>query len=374
MRKVVELRNVVKSFGDIAAVNGVTFEVLEGQCVSLLGPSGCGKTTTLRIIAGFEAPDRGEVLIDGEDMRGKRPYERNIGLVFQDYALFPHMTVEQNIAYGMRHRGVDRAEIPRRMAEVLAMVKLSGYERRRPSQLSGGEQQRVALARALATRPAVMLLDEPMSNLDAKLREEVRVELKEILTAVGSTTIIVTHDQQEAMSLAEHVIVMSEGRVIQRGTPFQIYAHPAHKFVAEFIGKTNWFVGRLSGERARGLRAFESEGGLRLTVAADNVAGDEPCEVGIRPERITLLRKPGVTDADPRQNLLSGKIVRTSYLGADLHLWIELASGHRVLAMEKNMGQDADQLGASIGLCFDAESCIVLPAQDGEAGTLRSRA
>jgi ABC-type Fe3+/spermidine/putrescine transport system ATPase subunit len=374
MRKVVELRNVVKSFGEIAAVNGVAFEVLEGQCVSLLGPSGCGKTTTLRIIAGFEAPDRGEVLIDGEDMRGRRPYERNIGLVFQDYALFPHMSVEQNIAYGMRHRGVDRAEIPRRLAEVLATVKLSGYERRRPSRLSGGEQQRVALARALATRPAVMLLDEPMSNLDAKLREQVRLELKEILSAVGSTTIIVTHDQQEAMSLAEHVIVMSKGRVMQRGTPSQIYAQPANKFVAEFIGKTNWFAGRLGGERGSGLRAFEGEGGLRLMVAGGNVAFGEPCEVGVRPERITLLRAPGVADADPGQNLLSGKIVRTSYLGADLHLWIELTSGHRVLAVEKNLGQDAGQPGASVGLRFDAESCIVLSAQDGEPGALRPRA
>ena len=170
MRKVVEVRNVVKRFGDVTAVYDLSFDVTQGQCVSLLGPSGCGKTTTLRIIAGFEKLDQGSVFIDGQDMAEKRPYERNIGLVFQDYALFPHMTVEQNIAFGMRHRGIDPREMPDRKKEILEQVKPSGYERRRPSQLSGGEQQRVALARALATRPAVMLLDEPMSNLDAKLR------------------------------------------------------------------------------------------------------------------------------------------------------------------------------------------------------------
>ena len=264
--KVVELRNVTKRFGGLAAVDGVSLEVRRGQIVSLLGPSGCGKTTTLRLIAGFESPDEGTVLIGGMDVRGKRPYERNVGLLFQDYALFPHMTVEQNIAYGMRHRGIERSAIPGNTAEMLRLVKLDGFEKRWPNQLSGGQQQRVALARALATKPDVMLLDEPLSALDAKLRQELRIELKEILTSVGTTSIVVTHDQEEAMSMAEHVIVQNRGRIIQQGTPYDIYARPSNEFVAEFVGRSNAFRGRLGDEVAPGLRAFETTEGFGLVV------------------------------------------------------------------------------------------------------------
>ena len=215
----VELQDVVKRFGSVTAVDALSFSVRTGQCVSLLGPSGCGKTTTLRLIAGFEAPDHGTVRIGGRDMAGRRPYERKVGLVFQDYALFPHMTVEENVAYGMRQRGVVRGEIPGRVRKRLEQVRLAGFERRRPSQLSGGEQQRVALARALATEPDVLLLDEPLSNLDAKLRQELRLELKALLRSVGTTTIVVTHDQEEAITLSEHVIIVNRGRIEQQGSP-----------------------------------------------------------------------------------------------------------------------------------------------------------
>ena len=363
---VVELRQVVKRFGAVTAVAGLSFEVAEKQCVSLLGPSGCGKTTTLRMIAGFEAPTEGDVLIGGKSMAGKRPYERNIGLVFQDYALFPHMTVEQNIAYGMRHRGVSRTAIPGRTREALARVKMSGYEKRRPSQLSGGEQQRVALARALVTEPAVMLLDEPLSNLDAKLRQELRVELKEILTAAGTTTIIVTHDQEEAMSLADHVILMNRGRVAQQGTPVELYGQPRSKFVAEFIGRSNWFEGRLSGEASPGVWEYQTAEGFRLLVPgpAGPVSGRH--EVGVRPERIVVDRGAETIDATPRArpNVLTGTVDFVEYLGSDVHIWIRLPSGRRIRVVEKNLDQRLEGAGAPIVARFAVSDCIVVAPED----------
>jgi len=363
---VVELRQVVKRFGAVTAVAGMSFEVAEKQCVSLLGPSGCGKTTTLRMIAGFEAPSEGDILIGGKSMVGKRPYERNIGLVFQDYALFPHMTVEQNIAYGMRHRGVARTAIPGRTRDALARVKLSGYEKRAPSQLSGGEQQRVALARALVTEPAVMLLDEPLSNLDAKLRQELRVELKEILTAAGTTTIIVTHDQEEAMSLAEHIILMNRGRVAQQGPPVELYAKPRSKFVAEFIGRSNWFEGRLSREASPGVWEYETTEGLRLLVPPPAGPVSGRYEVGVRPERIAVDRGAAPADASQssRPNAVSGTVDYVENLGSDVHIWIHLTSGRRIRVVEKNVDQRLERAGAPIVARFAVSDCIVVAPED----------
>ncbi len=361
--KVVEARGLIKRFGEVTAVDDVSFEVRKGHIISLLGPSGCGKTTTLRLIAGFETPDAGEVLVSGQDMRGKRPYERNVGLLFQDYALFPHMTVAQNVAYGMKHRGFARAEIPDRTAAKLELVKLTGLEGRRPAQLSGGQQQRVALARALATEPEVMLLDEPLSALDAKLRQELRVELKEILNVAGSTTIVVTHDQEEAMSLAEHVIVMDEGRIMQQGTPTEIYARPANKFVAEFIGRSNWFAGRLGDAVADGVRGFETADGLSLCVPLPVEAGAALYEVCVRPERIAVARDgAAATPPAPGENALSGRVADAAYLGADVHLFVELESGQRISVVEKNLGQPPEQEGDTVTLRFGAHDCIIVPA------------
>ena len=241
----VEFRGVTKRFGALAAIDDISFSVGQGETIALLGPSGCGKTTILRMIAGFESPNQGSVLIGGRDMAGLKPYERNVGLLFQHYALFPHMSVAQNVAYGLRHRGHAVSDIPRRVAEMLDLVQLSGFSNRRPDQLSGGQQQRVALARALAIHPNLLLLDEPLSALDAKLRHELRVELKQVLAAVGSTAIVVTHDQEEAMSLGERVFVMSRGTIMQIGTPNDIYWRPTSRFVAEFMGRANWLRGRL---------------------------------------------------------------------------------------------------------------------------------
>ena len=219
MANSVQFVAVSKFYGAFAAISDVSFEVGDGETVALLGPSGCGKTTILRTIAGFETPTKGAVRIAGLDMAQRRPYERNVGLLFQHYALFPHMTVAQNVAYGLRHRGCPKGDIAARVAEMLALVKLPSFGERYPSRLSGGQQQRVALARALATRPGVVLLDEPLSALDAKLRQELRSELKEVLAAVGSTAIVVTHDQEEAMSLGERVFIMNAGRIVPAGHP-----------------------------------------------------------------------------------------------------------------------------------------------------------
>ena len=263
---IVQLNGVTKQFGTVTAVDNATFSVERGQILSLLGPSGCGKTTTLRMIAGFEDPSEGEILISDQSVLGKRPYERNVGLLFQDYALFPHMTVEQNVAYGLKRRNYQRVKLQDRVNEMLDLVKLEGFEARRPSQLSGGQQQRVALARALATSPEVVLLDEPLSALDAKLRQELRIELKQILSTVDATTIIVTHDQEEAMSLGDTLVVMSEGKVVQIGEPTEIYRFPKTKFVAEFIGRSNWLKGKLGQANSDGFFEFELYSGKSIFV------------------------------------------------------------------------------------------------------------
>ena len=366
--KVVEVELITKRFGEVVAVDGVSFEVEQGQIISLLGPSGCGKTTTLRLIAGFETPDAGQVRFLGEDMYGKRPYERNVGLLFQDYALFPHMTVEQNVGYGLRHRGFKRRAIPQRIGEMLDLVKLTGLEKRRPAHLSGGQQQRVALARALATQPEVMLLDEPLSALDAKLRQELRVELKEILSAVGSTTIVVTHDQEEAMSLAEHVIVMDRGRIEQQGTPVEIYASPRNRFVAEFIGRSNWFEGRLGAEVGIGLRSFQCTEGFELVVPnprEDSDSGGGGHEVCVRPERITVVlgADDGAVNPTEAVNLIAGEVADVAYLGADIHLLVVLESGRRVVVVEKNLGQTGLRPRERVQLRFAPTDCIVVAAE-----------
>lgn len=362
--KALELIAVTKRFGEVRAVDDVSFEVQQGQIISVLGPSGCGKTTTLRLIAGFETPDKGTVMIAGADMGDKRPYERNVGLLFQDYALFPHMTVEQNVSYGLRRRNVSRGEIPRRTDEVLSLVKLRGLEKRRPSALSGGQQQRVALARALATQPAVILLDEPLSALDAKLRQELRVELKEILNSVGTTTIVVTHDQEEAMSLADHVIVMNHGRIEQQGSPTDIYSHPVNKFVAEFIGRSNWFSGRIVERLQDGMAVFATDDGQRLRVLLPVGIENRSIELGVRPERLRVLSSH-MPNSGLERNLILGNVEHVVHLGSDVHLVVRLSSGQRVVAVEKHLGQSMVQVGSTVTVSFAAEDCIVVPAQSG---------
>ncbi len=358
---VVELEKVSKHFGDFTAVHEATFSLEKGGILSLLGPSGCGKTTTLRMIAGFEEPSAGEIRIGGAAMSGKRPYERNVGLLFQDYALFPHMSVEQNIAYGLKRRNFDRARISQRVNEMLDLVKLHGFETRRPAQLSGGQQQRVALARALATNPEVVLLDEPLSALDAKLRQELRIELKQILSAVEATTIIVTHDQEEAMSLGDRLVVMSDGRIVQEGSPTEVYKNPRSKFVAEFIGRSNWLQGKLGQADSAGLCLFEADSGLSIQVLNPDFVASK-YEVCIRPERIRVNADHHSADASVFVNRLRGTARHIAHLGADIHIVVELESGELCTVSEQFTGQSLDQYDGTIECTFFPSDCIVVAA------------
>jgi len=361
---VLELSHVTKRFGDFTAVRDVSLTVDKGQILALLGPSGCGKTTTLRMVSGFEEPNEGSIFIAGQDMKGKRPYERNVGLLFQDYALFPHMTVVQNVGYGLKNRGYEKSRIPARIGEMLELVKLTGFEHRRPAQLSGGQQQRVALARSLAVSPEVVLLDEPLSALDAKLRQELRIELRQILSAVGATTIVVTHDQEEAMSLGDQVVVMSEGRIMQQGRPTEIYADPKTRFVAEFIGRSNWFSGRLGAEMAGNIREFTTSDGHRFLVPLpDGPADDRDAyEICVRPERIGIEAVDGSATAGGPVNRLQGTVRDTAHLGAVIHLVIEIAGGRHITVTQQYLGQPLEQAGRPTGLVFRPEDCIIVPA------------
>jgi putative spermidine/putrescine transport system ATP-binding protein/putrescine transport system ATP-binding protein len=355
-RPVLELQHVSKRYGEKPAVLDVSFSVQSGQILALLGPSGCGKTTTLRMIAGFVYPDEGSIEIGGRDMRGVRPHERNVGLVFQDYALFPHLTVEQNVAYGLRQRGDAKDAVARRVSEMLALVHLDGFRDRRPAGLSGGQQQRVALARAMAITPEVMLLDEPLSALDAKLRQELRFELKQILQAAHCTTLIVTHDQEEAMSLADEIIVMDRGRVLQQGDAAAIYRAPSSRAVAEFIGRTNWFEGTLGAAIAPELREFITAEG-RFVVPGDASSTDAVSQFCVRPERLRIV--PADSPADEQLNVLQGTLISAAYLGSEIHHVIVLESGRAIVCVEQNRDQALPAVGTKLRLGFRPGDCIL---------------
>jgi len=319
-RAVVELSGVSKRYGAVTALDALDLAVYEGELLSLLGPSGCGKTTTLNVIAGFAAPDAGRVVIDGDDVTAEPAWRRGLGVVFQSYALFPHMSVADNVAFGLRERGVGKREIDERVREALALVRLPAVAGQRPHQLSGGMQQRVALARALVIRPRVLLLDEPLAALDRKLREEMRAELRDIQRTVGITTVFVTHDQHEALGLSDRVAVMSAGRVEQLGSPREVYERPATRFVADFIGASSVLEGRaLDGE------TVELAGGVRLRVVLrEGPAPGRAVRLLVRPERVEL----GGVGA----NALVARVASVMYLGDHCEVRLELAGGHRLLA------------------------------------------
>ncbi len=317
----VRFSGVSRSFGDVRAIDRVSFEVDDGEFFSLLGPSGSGKTTCLRLIAGFEQPDAGTIEIHGESVAGVPPYERNVNTVFQDYALFPHMTVAENVEYGLMIRKVPAAERRRRAGEMLELVKLSGLGGRKPSQLSGGQRQRVALARALINRPRVLLLDEPLGALDLKLREQMQVELKALQRQVGITFIYVTHDQGEALSMSDRLTVFDHGRIEQIGTPAQIYEHPATAFVAGFVGVSNVVDAELAGRLTGTARAFS-----------------------IRPERIRLV-DDAARVADGTLTA-TGVVAAAVYLGAATRYTVQLDAGGQLLVLEQS-GGDAGPARAS---------------------------
>lgn len=319
------LRNLVKRFGAHAAVDGASLSTEGGQIVALLGPSGCGKTTTLRLIAGFERPDAGDIAVGGVDLANVPPFRRDIGIVFQDYALFPHMTAAQNIDYGMRQHGMAGDAREKRRSELLRLVRLEGLEDRRPTTLSGGQQQRVALARALAISPKLLLLDEPLSNLDAKLREVLRVELRDILRSVGMTTLLVTHDQVEAMGIADRIALMDRGRIVQVGTPREVYDAPVTRFVAEFVGQSLWFSGRFEPDGDH-CGHFTTDNGLVFITERPTVSAARH-GLCIRPEHIHLV--PHAEDS----NRIQAVIERVDFFGAELVLRCRLNESGAVIVV-----------------------------------------
>ncbi|MGQ9895512.1 MAG: ABC transporter ATP-binding protein [Roseiflexus sp.] len=358
----VDLRNVVKQFGDVRAVDHVSMQIRDGEFFSMLGPSGCGKTTTLRMIAGFEFPTSGEILLHGKSVGTTPPFQRNVNTVFQSYALFPHMTVVENVAFGLRMKKVAPTEIARRVTEALDMVRLGDFASRRPRQLSGGQQQRVALARALVNHPEVLLLDEPLGALDLKLRKEMQLELKSLQERVGITFIYVTHDQEEALTMSDRIAVMSAGKVLQIGTPTEIYERPVCRFVADFIGETNFIEGRVESVERDGVASILSDDGLTLRGQTIRpVASGARVTLSIRPEKAFLSVQappPGTP------NCYQVRVERVAYIGSDTRIDVRL--GARLFDLwEQNSRSTLDrdaywQPGETGYLWWPAENAIIL--------------
>ncbi len=352
-----ELRGLARRFGAVRAVDGVDLVVRPGRFVTLLGPSGCGKTTTLNLIAGFLAPDAGDIRLAGRAVGGLPPFKRDLGLVFQDYALFPHMNVAENVAFGLRMRSVAKDEIARRVDEALALVQLVGLGERRPLQLSGGQRQRVALARALVIRPAILLLDEPLSNLDLKLREEMRIEISALQKRLGIATVFVTHDQGEALTMSDEIAVMRGGKIEQLGSPAEIYERPATRFVAGFIGSINMV-------RVRG--AVAANGLLRLDTPAGPAtvrasAANGATTLTVRPERLKLAA-PGAAPSDAAASW-PVTVERVIYLGARLELRLRLADGTAAMAEAANDGGPTWAAGDAATAWFRPDDGWLVPGE-----------
>ncbi len=351
---VISLQGLTKRFGQITAVKAANLDFVENEFFALLGPSGCGKTTLLRMIAGFAKPDAGRILLDGKDMTALRPNRRPVNLMFQSYALFPHMTVAQNVSYGLEMEGLARAEISRRVGDILEMTELAGFRDRKPDSLSGGQRQRVALARALVKRPRVLLLDEPLGALDKKLREQMQLELKRMQHEVGITFVIVTHDQEEALVMADRIAVLNAGEIVQVGAPRELYEYPSNRFVAGFIGKMNFFPGRI----APGGLAVGADT-LLAGAAPEGIAG--AAVAAVRPERLSLAAEhPG-----KGINALPGEIVDIAYLGQDLNVHLKVAeAGERVqVRLPAGAAEAGDwRPGRRVWCCWDPAHTRILAA------------
>ena len=353
------LDRVSKAYGATLAVREFSLAIAHGELVALLGPSGCGKTTTLRMIAGFILPSAGEIRIGGRDVTAEPPYRRSTGMVFQGYALFPHMSVAQNVAFGLEMRGLPKPQIAARVADALRLVRLSGLEARYPRQLSGGQQQRVAIARALVYEPPVILLDEPLSNLDAKLRQEVRLEIRQLQRELGLTTVFVTHDQEEALTVADRLAVMNHGVIAQVGTPRELYDAPRSVFVADFIGKSNFFEGEIAEPGV-----FRTGSGLRIHFAGAGRPG--VAVLAVRPERMAIRRGTAGSGGTEQANSVPGVTKVVTFLGPTTEAMIELASGERVLVHAPTAQRDGagPVPGEAVRVTWPPDASLLLDASE----------
>ena len=336
----VEIKGVTKRFGPVTAVDGMDLAIEHGEFYSLLGPSGCGKTTTLRMIAGFEQPTEGEIFLAGQPIAGVPPYQRQVNTVFQHYALFPHMDVAQNVGYGLRQRKVDKKEEDRRVAEALDLVRLRGYEKRRTWEMSGGQQQRVALARALVNRPTVLLLDEPLGALDLKLRKEMQLELKALQREVGITFVYVTHDQEEALTMSDVIVVMRDGLVQQKGDPTTLYERPVNRFVADFIGTSNFMDATIVEDLGDGRVAVRTGKGLTLrgglTDPSHSVITGDTVVVATRPERLEVAPAEGAASAGDGMSQIRGRVQQGTYLGDQTEYRVDTEEAGEVIVRHQN--------------------------------------
>jgi spermidine/putrescine transport system ATP-binding protein len=353
----VKLESLTKRFDQTAAVQDISLEIQAGEFFSLLGPSGCGKTTTLRMVAGFEPPTTGKILLDGVDVANLPPNRRQVNTVFQSYALFPFLTVAENVAFGLKYKSVPKAECSSRVAEALELVQLTGFEKRRPNQLSGGQQQRVALARALVLRPSVLLLDEPLGALDAKLRRTLQVELGVLQKQVGITFLYVTHDQEEALTMSDRLAVMNHGRVAQLGTPEEVYNEPADAYVADFLGVSNLMDARVQPGGAGNGPCRLRMGDFTLEAAAGRVDATGAVKLAIRPERIHV-EPYEATGA----NRVPGMVERLVFLGSTTHVYVRLATGSTLQTLVRNDGAELPySQGTAVTVAIPAEALRVLP-------------
>jgi putrescine transport system ATP-binding protein len=356
---------VVKKFGAVRAVDRLSLDIRAGEFFALLGPSGCGKTTLLRMLAGFETPDEGRILLDGKDIAPVLPHDRPVNMMFQNYALFPHLSVRDNIAFGLRRARLPRSAIKARVTELVALVKLEGLEKRRPNQLSGGQKQRVALARSLARRPQLLLLDEPLAALDKKLRESTQLELMELQRRLGMTFIIVTHDQEEAMTVADRIGVMDNGRLEQVATPRVLYEAPASRRIAEFVGDVNMFEGQVESQEAHRLTISTGDAGTIVVAEPRQPVGNPTVCVAIRPEKVKLSRRGPASDAVNAHaiNRLEGVVTDVSYLGGLTSYKVKLDTGavlRSSMANTTRLDVDAYSANQRVVAWFSPDDCVVL--------------
>ena len=358
MTSYLDFQGIGKRYGSFQAVSDFSLQIEEGELVALLGPSGCGKTTSLRMLAGFVPVTDGAIRLAGKDITHLPSFRRNVGMVFQGYALFPHMTVEQNVAFGLEMRKIEGAEIARKVKKALARVRLDQHAQRLPRELSGGQQQRVALARAMAIDPAVLLLDEPLSALDARLRHEVRAEIRQLQKESGLTTLMVTHDQDEALSMADRLVIINQGRIEQIGSPSEVYERPVSRFVAEFMGKSNFVQGAVAGDGR-----FTTQAGASLGAASGELAAAAPALLSFRPERTRLCAADAVVAAG--WNSLAARVLRFTYLGPSVEFRLALPDETEVTAVLPNAGEGAMPelpAGASVSVQWQVRDSRLLPS------------